>query len=62
MAQARLNTIDHRLKVSSLRVAVAEHVDPRHTALKTAVVEMLRNPVVARAVARGLRLHHLEKP
>jgi hypothetical protein len=36
--------------------------DPRYAALNAAVNEVVRNPIVARSVAYGLQLHHLEKP
>lgn len=62
MPLARGNAEYHRIKVASLRAKVTVQVDPRPVALNRAVVECLRNPVVARAVARGLRLHELEKP
>lgn len=61
MPLARGTAEDHRRKVTSLRMALTSHVDPRQTAINRAVIEMLRNPVVARSVARGLRLHEFEK-
>lgn len=61
MPQRKLSAQDHSEKVHSLRRSLILTVNPRQTALNRAVLECLRNPVVARAVARGLRLHDLEK-
>ena len=61
VTQTRLSTADHRRKVMSLRATLNPIIDARQIAINRAVVETLRNPVVARAVARGLRLHELEK-
>lgn len=49
----------HRHKVQALRVELAQSTP---TALNRAVIECVRNPVVVRAVARGLRALELEKP
>jgi len=62
MPIARGTPRDHRLLVDGLRSGNAVHIDARYAALHRAVIECLRNPVVARAVARGLRLHEFEKP
>lgn len=51
----------HSERVQTLRRSLVLTVNPRQTALNRAVIECVRNPVVARAVARGLRLHLLEK-
>ncbi|MCF2870300.1 hypothetical protein L0664_04400 [Octadecabacter sp. G9-8] len=51
----------HRRKVMSLRLSTRMHVDARQVAISRAVLETLQNPVVARAVARGLRFDALDK-
>jgi hypothetical protein len=61
MMWAPLSADTHRLKVMALRLSLNLDVDPRQAAINRAVIEILRNPVVARAVVRGLRLDMLEK-
>lgn len=61
MSERKLTAQTHSERVQSLRRSLVLTVSPRQTALNRAVIECLRNPVVARAVARGLRLHTFEK-
>lgn len=62
MTERRLSAQDHNQKVQMLRQSVVDRTDPGQKALTRAVIECVRNPVVVRAVATGLRFHYLEKP
>lgn len=61
MNSALLSAQDYHRKVSTLRMASNAEVDIRQVAIKRAVLETLRDPVVARAVARSLRPHTPDK-
>lgn len=61
MTQLRMTSDMYRRKVMSLRMSMNGVADARQSAINRAVVETLRSPVVAREVARGLRLHLLEQ-
>ena len=61
MARALLSSDSHRLKNLSLRVTMTSKLDARQVGLNRAIIETLRNPVVARAVARGLQLDQLQE-
>lgn len=61
MARALLSSDSHRLKNLSLRVTMTSKLDARQVGINRAIIETLRNPVVARAVARGLQLDQLQE-
>jgi len=62
MQSERISAETHRLRVMSLRVSMQVTVDPRNRPLRSAVNEIIRDPGVARAVARGLRMLYVERP
>lgn len=61
MTQTSMSTLAHRQALSTLRREVEPPFDYTKKPLSAAVQNCLRDPNLARAVARGLRQYELER-
>jgi hypothetical protein len=61
MTRAPMTSDTYSRKVMALRSSVRHAPTDRKFVFNRAVIETVRNPVVARAVARGLRHDRFEK-
>lgn len=61
MTQMPMTSQSYCTKIMALRITRKSEEDVRKYAFHRAVIETLRNPVIARAVARGLRHDRFEK-